>query len=392
MIHLLYFASLIGLVSSTVFLALTVVGGWLYRRAGKSEAFAMSQFPPVTVLKPLHGMEPLLEKNLESFFRQDYPDFEIIFGARNESDPALRVVKSLQGKHPHIRTRIVLSGEPTWPNAKVFALEKMLEVASATYLVITDSDVCVAADCLKAVVTPLLDPGVGVVTCLYRGISAGGFWSRVEALGMSIEMPSGVLVARMLEDMRFALGPTMATRKDVLDAIGGIAVLGDYCADDYILGHAAHAAGKKVVLSQHIIGHVAMNTSLRPSIAHQVRWMRSTRFSRRAGHVGTGLTYAMPFGLLGAVAGVLDGTWQIGVALMGWAYINRVIQAVAVGWGVIGDGQSLRYCWLYPIRDLMGFFVWCASFVGNEIVWRNERYRLVAGGKMLIQRGARERG
>jgi len=390
MIRLLYFISLIGLISSTVFLVLTVVAGWLYRRAGEREADGRSPFPPVTVLKPLHGTEPQLEKNLESFFRQDYPDFEIIFGARNESDPALGVVKSLQTKYPHIRTRIVLSGEPTWPNAKVFALEKMLDVASAPYLVITDSDVCVAANCLKAVVTPLLDPAVGVVTCLYRGISAGGFWSTVEALGMSIEMPSGVLVARMLEDMRFALGPTMATRKDVLDAIGGIAVLGDYCADDYILGHAAHAVGKKVVLSQHIIGHVAMNTSLRPSVAHQVRWMRSTRFSRRAGHVGTGLTYAIPFGLIGAMAGVLDRNWQVAVALMGWAYINRVIQAIAVGWGVVGDGQSLRYCWLYPIRDLMGFCVWCASFVGNEIVWRNERYRLIEGGKMLIQR-ARER-
>jgi ceramide glucosyltransferase len=391
MIHLLYFASLIGLVSSTVFLGLAIVAGWFYHRGRKRETLIVSQFPPVSVLKPLHGMEPRLEQNLESFFLQDYPDFEIVFGARHETDPALRVVESLQRKYPKIRTRVVLSGEPTWPNAKVFALGKMLDLASAGYVVITDSDVCVDTDCLKAVVRPLLDPGVGVVTCLYRGIPAGGFWSTVEALGMSIEMPSGVLVARMLEDMKFALGPTMATRKDVLTAIGGIAVLGEYCADDYVLGNAAHEAGKKVILSEHIIGHVAMNTSCRASVAHQVRWMRSTRFSRRAGHIGTGLTYAMPFGLLGAIAGGLDGKWQVAAALMSWAYINRVIQSVSIGWGVIGDAQSLRYCWLYPIRDLMGFLVWCASFVGNEIVWRNERYRLVAGGKMLIQRGANER-
>jgi ceramide glucosyltransferase len=391
MIHPLYWAAFIGLVSSTIFLVLALVAGWLYRRGTGSEKLVASQFPPVTVLKPLHGMEPQLQQNLESFFLQDYPDFEIVLGARHETDPALRIVDSLQRKYPSIRTRVVLSGEPTWPNAKVFALEKMVEVASAPYLVITDSDVCVDADCLKAVVRPLLDPAVGVVTCLYRGVSAGGFWSTVEALGMSIEMPSGVLVARMLEDMKFALGPTMATRKDVLEAIGGIAFLGDYCADDYVLGNAAHAAGKKVILSEHIIGHVAMNTSLGASVTHQVRWMRSTRFSRRAGHVGTGLTYAMPFGLVGAIAGGLDGKWPVAAALMIWAYFNRVIQAVGIGWGVIGDRQSLRYCWLYPIRDLMGFFVWCASFVGNEIVWRNERYRLMPGGKMLIQRDARER-
>jgi ceramide glucosyltransferase len=208
---------------------------------------------------------------------------------------------------------------------------------------------------------------------------------------MSIEMPSGVLVASMLEDMNFALGPTMATRKDVLESIGGIDVLADYCADDYILGNFAHASGKVVVLSQHIVGHVAMNTSLHASLAHQVRWMRSTRFSRPAGHVGTGLTYAMPFGLLGVIAGGLNGNWRFAAASMGWAYINRVIQAFAIGWGVIGDAKARRYCWLYPIRDLMGFFVWCASFAGNEIVWRNERYRLVSGGKMLIQRDERER-
>ncbi len=222
---------------------------------------------------------------------------------RESTDPALAVVERLQRKYPHVATRIVLSGEPQYPNAKVFALEKMVRHASSPYLIITDSDVCVNRDCLREVVAPLLDPANGVVTCLYRGVPAGGFWSRLEALGMSIELPSGVLVANMLEGMKFALGPTMAIRGDVLESIGGMAALGQYCADDYVLGNLAHASGKRVVLSRHIIGHVAMNTSARASLAHQVRWMRSTRFSRSAGHVGTGLTYAMPFGLLGLAAG-----------------------------------------------------------------------------------------
>src|SRR5437667_2865939 len=263
-------------------------------------------------------MEPQLDGNLKSFFLQDYPDFEIIFGARHGTDPALRIVESLQQKYPHVRTRIVLSGEPVWPNAKVFALDKMLALAAAPYVVITDSDVCVSRGCLKAVVAPLLDTKVGVVTCLYRGVAAGGFWSVLEALGMSIEMPSGVLVARMLEGMKFALGPTMATRKDVLDAVGGIAALGQYCADDYVLGNLAHNSGLKVVLSDHVVHHVAMNTSMMASLTHQVRWMRSTRFSRSAGHVGTGLTYAMPFALLGLAAGTLAHNWILAAGLFGW--------------------------------------------------------------------------
>src|SRR5437879_7852079 len=157
----------------------------------------------------------MLERNLESFVRQDYPQFEIIFGARRKEDPALQIVDELRLRYPKVRTAIVLSGEPEYPNAKVFAMEKMVAAAAGSYFVITDSDVCVQPDCVKEVIAPLIDPAVGVVTCLYRGMPAGGFWSTLEALGMSVEMTSGVLVANMLEGMRFALGPTMATRKDI---------------------------------------------------------------------------------------------------------------------------------------------------------------------------------
>jgi ceramide glucosyltransferase len=387
MARIFLFLSVIGLVSSTVYLILVVIAAMRFRAAGDREKPA-GALPPVTVLKPLHGSEPQLERNLESFFLQDYPDFEIVFGARHAADPALTAVASLQRKYPQVRARVVLSGEPSWPNAKVFALEKMAAVSAADYLVITDSDVRVSSNCLRQVVAPLLDEQVGLVTCLYRGVASGGLWSIFEALGMSIELPSGVLVARMLEGMKFALGPVMATRKDVIRAIGGIAVLGQYCADDYVLGHLTHAQGKVVVLSQHVINHVAINRSFRASMAHQVRWMRSTRFSRGAGHAGTGLTYAAPFGLLGCAAGLAAHNWTLAFALLTWGCLNRVIQAVAIGWGVLDDIESLRFCWLYPVRDLMGFFVWCASFAGNEIVWRNERYRLVSDGKMLIQRDA----
>jgi ceramide glucosyltransferase len=370
----------IGLLSSTVYLMLVILAS---RRFHRSKPAGNVQLPRVTLLKPLHGLEPFLQQNLESFFRQDYPDFEIIFGARDSGDPALEIVESLRLKYPHVKTHVALSGDPEYPNAKVFALETMVAYASADYFVITDSDVCVQPNCLREVVTPLLDPANGVVTCLYRGLPAGGLWSKLEALGMSIELTSGVLVANMLEGMKFALGPTMATRRDVLDSIGGVGALGHYCADDYMLGNLADGQGKRVVLSKHVIGHVAMNTSVRASLVHQVRWMRSTRFSRNKGHVGTGLTYAMPFGLLGLAAGFLAHSWLLGVGLLAFAFLNRMIQALVVGWDVVGDHQAFRLCWLYPVRDLIGFVVWCCSFAGSEIVWRSERYRLVADGKMV---------
>jgi ceramide glucosyltransferase len=383
MIRFLLFCSFLGLTSSTVYLILVLEAARRFRRQSPCGYRKTPSWPFVTVLKPLHGLEPMLERNLESFFRQDYPQFEIIFGARHADDPALAIVQVLRDKYPQVKSTIILSGEPQYPNAKVFALEKMVSAAKGSYWVITDSDVCVKPDCLSQVIAPLLDPAVGVVTCLYRGVPAGGVWSILEALGMSIEMSSGVLVANMLEGMRFALGPTMSTRKEIVESIGGMSALGSYCSDDYILGKRAFEAGKQVVLSHHFIEHVAMNTSVRSSLKHQIRWMRSTRFSRQAGHIGTGLTYAMPFGVLGLFAASLLYNWQVGIALFAWAFFNRVVQAIATGWGVVGDRNSLWLCWLYPVRDLVGFFVWCASFTGSEIIWRNQRYQLITDGKML---------
>jgi len=376
--------SLVGLFSSTIYLILTAEGARRFVKRPRAYGHHQKvQLPALAILKPVHGLEPRLRENLESFFLQDYPDFELIFGAREMNDPALKVVEDLRRKYPDVKTKVLFSGRPEYPNAKVFTLEKMIEQTAADYLVITDSDTYITPDCMREVVTPLLDRRNGLVTCLYKGIPAGGFWSRLEALGMSVELPSGVLVASIFETMRFALGPIMATRRDVIESIGGISAVADYHADDYKLGNLTHGLGKNVILSRYICGHVAMNTSIRMSIAHQTRWMRSTRFSRSAGHVGTGLTYAMPFGILGMIAGWIGHKWQVGAALLVWAVLNRVLEAIIVGWKVIGDREALTSAWLYPARDLLGFFIWCGSFMGDEMIWRNERYRFVTDGKIV---------
>jgi ceramide glucosyltransferase len=386
--YILLIVSVTGLLASTVFLGLVVIAAVRFRASGGQEPDRSEGkffLPPVTILKPLHGMEPLLVECLESFFQQDYPLYELIFGARSESDPALAVVESLKRKYPHVPTQTVFSGEPEYPNAKVYLMEQMVPLAAHATLVITDSDVRVRADYLKQLVQPLQDSNVGMITCLYRGVPTGGFWSLLEALGMSIEMSSGVLVANLLEGMKFALGPTMVIRKDVLEGWGGFRVLQDYCADDFVMGALTHEAGRTVVLSQHVIDHIVLNRSARQSLLHQLRWMKSSRYSRQLGHIGTGLTFAMPFGLLGLVSGAMFGNWGLGLGLLGVAFANRVVQALVVGWGVTRDRNSALYCWLYPVRDLLGFVLWCGSFSGSGIVWRGERYRLVSGGRMVAK-------
>lgn len=382
--------ALLGTASSAVFLFLVLAAAVRYRRLARraqaaASALAQTSLPPVTVLKPVHGMEPRLAENLESFFQQDYPEFEIIFGARAADNAALRVVEQLQKRYPNVKSRIVLSGAPTWPNAKVFSLDKMIASSSHSYFVISDSDVLVSGDFLRNVIPPLLDKAVGLVTCPYRGIPARDLWSSLEALGMSVEMPSGVMVADMMEGMRFAMGAVMATRRDVLQKIGGIASTADYYSDDFVLGNEVWSAGYKVVLSHHIVGHVLVPRSFWQSLGDQLRWMKSTRYSRPKGHVGAGLTFAMPYGLLGLISAAALGWPDLGLTLLAGAFANRLVQALVVGWGVIGDRRALYLCWLYPLRDFLGFCTWAGSFTSRHFFWRGETYRFGEGGRITPQ-------
>src|SRR5271169_1559738 len=382
--RLLLLFAVAGLVTSTGYLLLVLFAGVRFRRSQRHSAEVDGAFPPVTLLKPLCGMEPGLEANLTSFFEQQYPRFEIIFGARHADDPALGVVRRISSKYRSVPVKIVTTGEPHRPNAKVCSLLKMYAHAAHDYLIISDSDVHVAPKYIADVVRPLLHSKNGMVTCLYRGVSTGGLWSKLEALGMSVEMTSGAIVANLMEGMKFALGPTMAVRRDALEAVGGFEPLADYCADDYVLGREIAESGRQVVMSDHVIDHMVINRSFTCSMRHQIRWMKSTRFSRRAGHAGTALTFAMPFGLLGLVAAGALHHWTLGFGLFAAAYLNRAVMAIVTGWGVVRDRRAVRLAWLYPLRDLMGFAFWCASYSGGRILWRGAWYRLEEGGLMVL--------
>jgi ceramide glucosyltransferase len=381
MMYVLFVLGITGILTSTVYAFLVAIGaGRLARRRSTHRPRGFT--PLVSLLKPVHGSEPELAAHLQSFFEQDYPDFEIIFCARSDEDEGLEIARGVAARFPKVRTRFLCSGNSPYANAKVWSLERMQSAARHQFLVVSDSDVSVAPDYLRAVIAPFEDARVGLVTCLYRGASGGSFWSTLEAVGMSIEMSAGVLVAELLEGMKFALGPTMAVRRDCLEQAGGFHALGPFHADDFILGNLVAAGGHRVVLSTHTIDHHILNLSLIPSALHQIRWMKSTRFSRPKGHLGTALTFSMPYGLMAAGAAVAMNRPLLGGLLMFWSWTSRVVLGLVVGSLVVAEPRLLRTVLLYPLRDLLGFGYWIASYLSNQVRWRGQVYNLLQGGLM----------
>jgi len=387
-LYVLVGIALLGSLTSTVFLGLVVLGYIRFQsesRKWTSSPVDDSHLPPISVLKPVHGLEARLRENLTSFFEQDYPNYEILFAADQPDDPALEVVREVCGQYPNVRSRVLVTGTPPWPNPPVYSFHCMSEAAANDILVTTDSDVEVSRDYLRAIVRPLLDPTVGMVTCVYRGKNAAGFFSGLTAIGMSVEMTAGVLVANLLEGMKFGLGPTVAVRKDSLAAVGGFTALQDFIAYDFEIGNAISRAGYRVVLSNQPIDHVVNHATFRRMWQNQLRWAQSTRHSRPKGHLGEGLIYAMPYGILGFVAATLLGHPWFGLILLGAAVLNRVIEALLAGWFVVHDRRAIVAPWLYPIRDLLGFAGWFASYLNLRYVWRDSRYEF-AGTRIVLRK------
>jgi len=396
LVHLILYIvlgiALVGTSSSAVFLGLALAGVIRFRSKARQQLLAIpddAHLPPVSVLKPVHGLEAQLKENIESFFDQEYPQYEVLFAADEANDPALEVVREVCARYPHIPSQVLVTGA-LWPSPVVHAFHCMAEAASHEILVTADSDVQVSPNYLREVVSPLLDPQVGMVTCVYRGKNAAGFFSGLTAVGMSVEMTAGVLVADLLEGMKFGLGPTIVVRKDSLASIGGYPALKDYIANDFAIGNLIAKAGYRVVLSGHIIDHMVNQKSFRHMWQNQLRWAQTTRYSRPKGHFGTGLIFSMPYGLIGFLGAALLGHWGIGLVLLGVAVCNRVAEAWLVGWMVVRDPQVRRAPWLYPLRDLLGFTVWFASYLNLRYVWRDSRFEL-KGTRIALRQTSSDR-
>jgi ceramide glucosyltransferase len=328
--------------------------------------------PPLSILKPVHGRDPRFYEAILSHAAQDYPEFEILFGVNTPDDPALGDIERLQAEFPRLRIEIAIV-PTTAPNAKVGVLEELARRARHPVYLVNDSDIVVEPGYLRAVVAPLEDPAVGLVTCLYRA-GAEGWPSRFEALGIATEFTPSVLVARLLGVAEFALGSTMVFRAAVLKRIGGFAAIANYLADDYQLGRRIVQLGYRIEFAPVVVETDLGGGSWGQVWRHQLRWSRTIRVSRSSGYYGYVVTHATLWGLVALGA----HQWVAGGVALG----VRVLAGVWVGAGILRDRKVRRDFWLIPLRDLFGFAVWAAGLFGDTVQWRDRRLKLRPDGRI----------
>ncbi|HVW77504.1 MAG TPA: bacteriohopanetetrol glucosamine biosynthesis glycosyltransferase HpnI [Alloacidobacterium sp.] len=334
--------------------------------------------PTVSILKPLKGFDHDMYASFVSHCRQQYAGaYELLFGVSSMDDPAVTAVEQLQAEFPNIAIRLIHTPAVLGANGKVGNLAQIVPQASYDYLIINDSDIKVSPRYLERVMAPFADAKTGMTTALYRGRSHGTISSRMEALGISTDFAAGVLTARKLEGgIHFGLGSTLAVSRTALDAIGGLAPLADYLADDYELGARIAAKGYRVELIDEVVETTVPAYSFRAFLEHQLRWARGMRDARKLGYLGVVFTFGLAWALLNLVAA---GASLSSIALLSLLLAARVTLALAIGVGVLGDRQVLRDLWLLPLRDVVALGVWAWSYAGNTVVWRGRRFTLKKG-------------
>ena len=335
--------------------------------------------PPISVLKPLCGHDDGLEENLRSFLTQDYPKYEVLFGVHRSDDPAVAVAENIIREFSgRISARLVITGESPIPNAKAFSLNRMVREANYDVLVMSDSDVRVTPSLLSHLAQELQDDQIGLISCPYRAVPGKSLWSRLEAIGMNTELLGGVMVARMIEGMRFALGCTVAVRRSVLEDMGGFGYLQEFLAEDFVIGQRAAELGHGVLFSSYVIEHRIGSQQMMPNLGHRMRWARSTRRSRPLGYWGQIFTYPLPLALL--LCAVYPSAWPVLFLTM----VLRGAAALATARDVVHDPVTQRQWWLLPIQDVIGFFVWISGFVGDKIIWRNRKCTVLRDGRLHV--------
>lgn len=373
--------AVIGTVASLFFYflsALALASFLCARRSQLSHApLPPNELPPVSILKPLKGVDPKIWESFCSHCEQDYPQFQLIFGVSDPADPVVEAVRNLQAKYPKQEIALIVCDRVLGTNVKVGNLAQMLPAARHEILLVNDSDIRVPPDYLRKVIPPLLDASVGLVTCLYRAVAAPTLGSRLEALGIATDFVPGVLSASFLEKgLHFGLGSTLAFRRTDLKSIGGFEALLDYLADDYELGQRIAATGKKVELSPATVSTFLPAYTLREFFRHQLRWSRTIRDARPWGYFGLLFTFGLPWSLLALLA-ARGAPWAW--ALCATTVAARLAVGLATAWRALHDREVLPYLVLLPLRDLFAPLVWISSFLGNRIHWRGAVFTLKDG-------------
>jgi ceramide glucosyltransferase len=331
-----------------------------------------TSLPPISILKPVCGLEPHFREAVLSHTSQDYPEFEIIFGAADASDPAVEEVRRVMAEFPEAPVRMVC-GASEAANRKAGVLVELAKAARYPLLLVNDSDVRVPQGYLRRIVSPIEDPDVGLVTCLYRGWSE--HWpGRWEALGIATDFAPSVLVAPLVGVREFGMGATLLFRAEDLRATGGFEALADYIADDYQLGRRIAGLGRCVVMSKVVVETGLAGRRWSEVWRHQVRWARTIRVSRPSGYAGLVLSNASLWCLVAALA----GAWWVALPLLAL----RMLVGLLVGVGILQCREVRRYFFLIPLRDMWGAAVWLHGLFGNTVEWRGARLRLTPDGKI----------
>jgi len=332
--------------------------------------------PPVTVLKPLCGAEPLLEENLRSFCTQDYPEYEVVFGVHRADDPAVQIVDRLLSEGHRCRVELVIDGRMCGPNAKVSNLANMQEHAKHDVVVVSDSDMRVDAGWLTRVVAPLSDPVVGLVTCLYRARPVGGILSMLGAMYVNEWFAPAVMVAACFNGGPFGFGSTLALRRETLDAVGGFKELSEYLADDYVLAARVAARGQQIVLADPVVEMIVSEPGVGALFARELRWARVVRSVRPLGWTLSCITYTVP---LAATHWLVSRCSMVSTMLLAIALTLRMVVHALMP-ACVGL-RSRRAPWLIPVRDAMSVVVWAMSFVGSTVEWRGRRMAVGRAGR-----------
>jgi ceramide glucosyltransferase len=351
-----------------------------FRRTGTdSEAFR----PPVSILKPIRGLDPDAYENFASFCRQAYPRYQVIFGSDDAEDPGLVVARRIARDFPDVDIRIVVAPSSNATNRKVGTLAAMVPAAKHALLLISDSDIRVTPGHLAAIARPMADAGVGVVTCMYRS-RGNGIAGTIDALGLSTDFQPSVLVARRLEGVSFAMGSGILIRRTVLAAIGGMEAVAHQLADDYLLGNLPSRAGYRTELSPEVVQHTLGTAGFRELLDHQLRWNRGTLAARPGGYLGLLFTQGTPAGLGLLFLSSHSLAWALPAATLAL----RMIMAWYVAVRCLRDRDAARSFWLVPVRDLFGFAAWLGAYFGRTVVWRGSRFRLERGGRLVALIGS----
>ena len=377
------FLAWVGTVTSAIYCGLVVTAAVRFARRRRFANEQVPDFaPPVSILKPLHGAEPGLEQNLRGYFQQKYRgEYELLFCARREDDAGLQIARSLAAAYPHVQARFFACGEPQFPNPKMYSLAVMAEAAKYDLLITSDADARVSPAYLARCIAELQSPEAELASCLYIGVTEGGAFLKLDALGKTVGMSSGVLVADMLSGTDFALGVTMILRKRAFEEAGGFEDLGSYWAEDFIIGNRLAEQGRGVAMATHVIELVVTADSVMHSFRNQLRWTQSTRRSRPLGHLGTGLTFAMPFGLIGFIAEAARGHWSAASLLLVAALANRCLQSSVMLWA-LGAKDGVQQTLLYPLCDLLGSFIWLCSYLPADTRYHGTQFRIMPDGRL----------